>query len=117
VSVEVEVQAARALPGVQVTIALPDGLEVASDDERLVALRTLAWSTDLAPGTNRFNLVVRAAAAGDHRLEIALASGSDRATMNLGVHARRRGEQAASWIGRGALAGAPRLSLRLGGDS
>jgi len=117
VSVEVEVQAARALAGVQVTIALPAGLEVASDDERLVALRTLAWSTDLAPGANRFELVVRAASAGDHQLRVALASGADHATMDLAVHARRRGEQAASFIGRGALAGAPRLTLHLGGDS
>lgn len=117
VSVEVEVLAARALASVQVTIALPDGLEVASDDERLVALRTLAWSTDLAPGANRFGLVVRAASAGDHQLRVALASGADHATMDLAVHARRRGEQAARFIGSVALASAPRLTLRLGDDS
>jgi len=117
VSVEVEVQAARALAGVQVTISLPDGLEVASDDDRLTALHTLAWTTDLTPGVNHLDLVLRAAKAGDHQVQVALVSGTDRASMALDVHARRQGEQAARWLGAGVLASTPRVTLHLGGRS
>lgn len=118
VSVEVEVEAVAATSGVAVEITLPEGLAVQSDDPRLASLRTLAWTTELAAGTNRFALVLRADAPGDQRVHVALTAEGRHAETDLAVRVRPEGEHArfAPWS-RGVLAGASTVRLSLGGRS
>ncbi len=112
VSVEVEVQAAAAAEDVRVEVTLPNGLEVASEDAELAPLHRLAWTTNLAPGSNRFTLVLRAAALGEQSLQIALASGAQRASAELRVRVHGASEQA-GLLKAGRVLSASRVRLRL----
>jgi len=116
VEVDVDVAVAAAMSGVDVRLALPDGLEVASDDPRLNGLHALAWRVDLAPGVNTTTVVLRAVSMGEHRLHVVLEAGPHRAEMDLGVlvHAGSAHAALRAWS-RALFAATPRLRLELGG--
>ncbi|MBI5527606.1 MAG: hypothetical protein HY897_14840 [Deltaproteobacteria bacterium] len=86
VALSVALNAAAPLPGADVMLHLPNGVDLAGAT-RSTGGRHVAWRQDLPAGNTAFDVGLVAFAKGDHRVDVVVCRKNDCATGTVVVHA------------------------------